>query len=419
MKERSARNETKSLPITKGMVYDAYLKVKSKRGSAGIDGMSLAQLDTDLSNQLYKLWNRMSSGSYHPPAVKRVNIAKPGGGIRPLGIPTVLDRIGQMVVRDYMEARLDAIFHPSSFGYRPRRNAHQALQQCRTNCRAYHWVVDLDIKGFFDHLDHDLLLKAVNKHFDEKWVNMYVKRWLKAAVVDEQGKSHQSDKGTPQGGVISPLLANLYLHYCFDVWFTKLHQLPFERYADDIVIHCHSYEQAQLVLQQIKERMAACQLTVHPDKSGIVYCGPVAKCPPKRKLRRKFTFLGYDFKPCFAYQAKLKKGFTFFSAAIGKKATKRILSTLASLIGRNPNGDLAHWAKIINPKMRGWIQYYSLFYKWELRSIMRQLNHRLTRWVMKYYKRFKESYTLASAWLRKQYHKNPKLFVHWQWGIRP
>lgn len=209
--------ETKQHPITKEMVLDAYKKVKSKKGSAGVDEQSLQDFGENLSGNLYKIWNRMTSGSYFPPVVKEVRIPKKTGGFRSLGIPTVSDRIAQQVIKSYLEPKVDSSFHSDSYGYRPRKSAHQALEKAVSRSGYYSWVVDLDIRGFFDNIDHTLLMKAVKRYTKEGWVLMYIERWLKAGV-SWNGEIAKRTNGTPQGGVISPLLANIFLHFAFDKW---------------------------------------------------------------------------------------------------------------------------------------------------------------------------------------------------------
>lgn len=227
----------------------------------------------NLSANLYKIWNRMSSGSYFPPAVRTVLIPKKQGGKRPLGIPTVGDRIAQGVVKDFLEPILEPLFHVSSFGYRPGRSAHDALAQCQHNCIHHSWVVDLDIKGFFDNLNHEWMMKMLKHHTQEKGVLLYTERWLKAGIEQADGSIVAREKGTPQGGVISPLLANLYLHHAFDMWMNKYFPSnPFERYADDIIVHCNSKEEAEKLLSSIRERLSGFDLELHPEKTKLVYC---------------------------------------------------------------------------------------------------------------------------------------------------
>src|ERR1035437_1621997 len=262
---------TKSLPVSKRMVYNSYLKVVDKEGGAGIDKQSIEMFNENLSGNLYKIWNRMTSGSYLPPPVRTVFIPKKQGGLRPLGIPTVSDRIAQGVVKDYLEPGLESIFHTSSFGYRPGRSAHDALEQCRVNCMGYAWVIDVDIKGFFDNISHELMLQLLQRHTQEKWVLMYIKRWLKAGIEQADGSIAARVKGTPQGGVISPLLANLYLHHAFDKWMSKYFPSnPFERYADDIIVHCNSKAEAEQLLSSIRQRLQSFELELHPEKTKLV-----------------------------------------------------------------------------------------------------------------------------------------------------
>lgn len=261
-------SKTKSFSISKQAVWDSYLKVKSNQGAAGIDQCSIAAFEDDLKNNLYKIWNRMSSGSYIPPPVLRVEIPKGDGKMRPLGIPTVADRIAQMVVKNHLEPELEAVFHPDSFGYRPKRSARQAVSLVRKRCWKHDWVIDLDIKGFFDNIPHDLMMRAVKKHTKERWVWLYVERWLKAPVQTRAGDIEERTLGTPQGGVISPLLANLFLHYAFDHWMQSSYPAnPFERYADDSVVHCDSKVQAMELKTEIAKRMVRCGLELHPEKT--------------------------------------------------------------------------------------------------------------------------------------------------------
>lgn len=227
-------DETKSYEISKHVVLEAFKRVKANKGAAGIDGEVLETFEGNLKNNLYKIWNRMSSGSYFPPAVKAVEIAKKNGGTRMLGVPTVADRVAQMVAKIYFEPRVEPYFHPDSYGYRPGKSAVDALKVTRQRCWKYDWVLEFDIKGLFDNIDHEVLMKAVCKHTDNPWVILYIERWLKAPFQMPDGTAQERTKGTPQGGVISPILANLFLHYAFDKWMEKHHRnKPFARYADD------------------------------------------------------------------------------------------------------------------------------------------------------------------------------------------
>jgi group II intron reverse transcriptase/maturase len=321
-------DKVKPFSISKRLVWDAFTKVKANRGAAGVDDQSIEEFESDLKGNLYKLWNRMSSGSYIPSPVRRVEIPKSGGGKRPLGIPTVADRVAQMAAKMVLEPKLEPHFHPDSYGYRSNKSAIEAVGVTRQRCWKFDWVVDLDIRAFFDSMDHALLLRAVYKHTDCKWVRLYIERWLKAPAQLEDGTLIPRDRGTPQGGVISPLLANLFLHYGFDRWMRQTHpDVPFERYADDGVVHCRTEAEAHLMMKAIGQRLAECGLELHPEKTKIVYC----KDGQRRRNYPtvKFDFLGYSFQP---RQAKSRRGNLFmnFSPAVSAKAAKSIRSTIRS-----------------------------------------------------------------------------------------
>lgn len=408
--------KTKSFAVSKHMVYSSYLKVMSKGGCAGIDKQSIAMFKEDMSKQLYKIWNRMSSGSYYPPAVRTVFIPKKQGGFRPLGIPTVGDRIAQGVVKDYIEPSMDMIFHDSSFGYRPGRSAHDALAQCHTNCLDYPWVVDVDIKGFFDNIDHDILLKLLQNHTQDKWVLLYVERWLKAGVEQDDGSITARSKGTPQGGVISPLLANLYLHHGFDTWMEQYHpNNPFERYADDIVIHCSSREEAYHLLNSLEKQMSNYSLTLHPEKTKVVYC--------KNHFRNEdhdlhsFTFLSYTFRPRGALSKfGSNKKIVLFNGAISNAAKTSIRQSCKRIfVPARTNVNLEFFAQVLNPKIRGWINYYGKFFKLRMIRVFGYLDGLIQGWLAKKFKLKSKSKTLLM--FRKVLESNPKLFYHWRFGI--
>jgi len=314
-------SKTKSFGISKQEVWKAYLKVKSNRGACGVDKESIADFEGNLKNNLYKLWNRMASGSYFPPPTRTVKIPKDSGGTRVLGIPTVADRIAQMVVKEKLEPELEPHFHPSSYGYRPCKSALEAVGMARKMCWRYDWVLDLDIEGFFDNIDHSLLMRALRRHTDCKWILLYVERWLKAPSQLEEGKVLNRYKGTPQGGVISPLLANLFLHYALDRWMSRNYPgIPFERYADDVIVHLKSESQAECIKEAISERLAQCRLKLHPEKTKIVYCKDVDR--KGSYPNQKFDFLGYTFRP---RGSKNKWGDVYvnFSPAVSDKALKQ------------------------------------------------------------------------------------------------
>jgi RNA-directed DNA polymerase len=408
---------TKSLPISKRMVYNSYLKVIAKDGSAGIDKQSIEMFNENLSDNLYKIWNRMTSGSYFPPPVRTVFIPKKQGGKRPLGIPTVSDRIAQGVVKDHLEPTVEATFHSSSFGYRPGRSAHDALGQCQSNCIKYAWVIDVDIKGFFDNLSHEIMMQLLQKHTTEKWVLLYAERWLKAGVEQEDGSIVARTKGTPQGGVISPLFVNIYLHHCFDKWMEEVNRHnPFERYADDMVIHCHSKEDAEKLLAQLAVRMQEFELTLHPDKTKIVYCKNYQRTGTNEN--ESFTFLSYDFQPRRKW-SKFGNGKTYmiFAGAISNKAKTSIREAIrAVLIPRWSEQTLEMFAKLLNPKLRGWINYYGKFYKKQMLELFFYVNERVKKWIANKYKLRTKKRILA------KYHaiqaEQPGLFYHWQLGIK-
>jgi len=411
-------NETKSIPISRQMVWQAYRKVRANKGSSGVDGVSMNQFDSKRSHHHYKLWNPMASGGYFPPPVKEVEILKKDGKVRKLGIPTISDRVGQMVIKMFIEPRLEKIFSPNSYGYRPNKNAHQALASVRENCSKNDWVIDLDIKGFFDNIDHTKLMLAVEKHVPENWVRLYIKRWLEMPVLTKSGELiKKQGKGTPQGGVISPLLANLFLHYAFDKWLEKTDgTVNFSRYADDVIIHCKSEAHAKRTLNAIRLRINSVGLELHPQKTKIVYC---------RDFRRKgkypiikFDFLGYSFQP---RTTKSKRGaglFLGFDCAISISSRKRIADKLGELkIERLSYKSIVGVAQYLNPMIRGWINYYGKFRAYELSKVFRLLRQRLIRWARKRYKRYKTSIRKAFRWLNRVREQFPYLFYHWQFSF--
>ena len=406
--------KAKPYDIPKQEVWEAYRRVKANRGAAGVDGESVAAFEKDLKNNLYKIWNRMSSGSYFPPPVRRVEIEKKEGGAkRHLGIPTVADRVAQMVAKRYLEPIVEPVFHPGSYGYRPGRSAHDALAAARKRCWDKDWVIDLDIRGFFDHLDWDLMMRAVRFHTSNPWVNLYIERWLKVPVQTPDGELVERTAGTPQGGVISPLLANLFLHHAFDDWMKRNYpHIQFERYADDIVVHCSSEEEAKQVLEAIGRRLQECGLELHPMKTKIVYCKDDNR--PGNYEHVKFDFLGYTFGP---RHAKTRRGklFVSFLPAISARSAKAIRAKMRSwqLAGRGTLLCLEDLARIVDAAVRGWMNYYGAFWRSELTKVFRGLDHVLTTWVMRKDKRFRGRRTRASKWLRRVVERQPRLFAHW------
>ena len=406
----------KGIPITRLMVWRAYKKVRSNKGSAGVDNESLETFSQHQEDKLYKLWNRLTSGSYFPKAVKEVLIPKKDGKKRKLGIPTVEDRIAQQVIKDYLEARFEKEFHDNSYGYRPLRSAHEALAQVRKNVRKSDWVIDMDIKGFFDEVSHELLMKALERHVEESWVKMYIKRWLEAPIETETKElKYRTGKGTPQGGVISPLLGNLFLHYVFDKWLSKVYpRLDFVRYADDIIVHCKTQTEAEAVLKSIKIRMVNCHLQLHEKKTKIVFCKKYKKRSEYKTV--KFDFLGFSFQP---RPAAMKSGLMFlgYDCAISQLSKNRILEGIrATNFQRWTNRKIEEIAEFFERKIIGWINYYGKFRKHALNPLFRCFDRRLIDWARRRYKRFKRSFTKASKWYYRFKRKNPELFAHWRMG---
>jgi RNA-directed DNA polymerase len=412
-------SESKPFEIPKGVVHKAYLKVKANKGAPGVDGESIEEFERDLEGNLYKLWNRMSSGSYFPPPVRAVEIPKPGRrGVRVLGVPTVADRIAQTVVKLYLEPVVEPIFHENSYGYRPGRSGLDAVGACRERCWKMDWVIDLDIKAFFDTLDHELVMKAVRHHTDLKWIHLYVERWLKAPLQREDGTQEAREQGSPQGSAISPLLANLFMHYAFDVWMRReFPTVPFERYCDDVVVHCVSERQARFVLAAITERLAEVKLTVHPDKTRIVYCRDSNRQGPHGDVQ--FDFLGYTFRPRSA-QSREGKTFLSFLPAVSDKARKAIGQEIGSWkLQLRSDSSLEDLARTVNQVTRGWIGYYGRYYpSWLVRTLLR-INEYMVRWAQRKYKRVRHHPRQAWGLLLAVAGREPRLFAHWAFGARP
>lgn len=412
--------EAKPYGISKQLVVQAWRLVRANRGAAGVDGESLAMFEKDLRGNLYRIWNRMSSGSYFPPPVRLVEIPKGDGKLRPLGIPTVSDRVAQAVAKIVLEPVVEPVFHPDSYGYRPNQSALDAVGQARKRCLGMDWVMDLDIRDFFGSLDHELLMKALRHRTGLKWLHLYAERWLKAPLQREGGTLEARNSGTPQGGVISPILANLYMHYAFDEWMRRnFPRVPFERYADDVVIHCVSQQQAELVLEAVRQRLKDYKLELHPEKTRIVYC--------KDDRRRgncsvwKFDFLGYTFRPRTSW-VRGRKPFVGFLPAISDKASKQIRRTIRDwrLKAWGTSLRLTDVAERLNPAVRGWVAYYGRFYRSKCLDVLgHHLTETLVRWVMRRYKRFRCKWGKAYCWLAAVADRNSTLFYHWSLGLRP
>jgi RNA-directed DNA polymerase len=384
-----------------------------------VDSESIEAFEEDLKNNLYRIWNRMSSGTYFPPPVRSVGISKKDGGERRLGIPTVSDRVAQTVVKMYLEPLVEPSFHHDSYGFRPKKSALDAIGVVRQRCWRYDWVIDLDIRGFFDNLDHALVMRAVEKYTQCRWILLYIKRWLKAAAQQEDGTLVPRTKGTPQGGVISPLLANIFLHLAFDDWMHNTHpDVPFERYADDIVAHCKTEERAKRVLESIRRRLERCQLELHPEKTRLVYCRDDDR--RGRYRHEKFDFLGYTFRPRRS-RNRWGKYFVNFSPAVSNDAAKKMRQEMRSWrIHLRSDKAIDDLARMWNPVLRGWIQYYGHFYKSALYPVLRHFNVLLIRWAMRKYKRLRRHRRRAEYWLGGIARREPRMFAHWHLlGVRP
>jgi len=411
-------NKAKPFSIPKLRVWRAWQAVKSKGGSAGIDGQTLEGFELDLENNLYRIWNRMCSGCYFPPPVKAVPIPKKSGGIGTLGVPTVADRVAQMVVKLTLEPDLELMFDEDSYGYRPGRSAHDAIAVTRKRCWQYDWVVEFDIRGLFDNINHDLLMKALRHHRQTRWVLLCVERWLRASMQGTDGSLIERHQGTPQGGVASPVLANLFLHYAFDAWVRReLPNVPFCRYADDGLLHCRSLRQAKYIMARITERFEECGLEVHSGKSSIVYCQDRSRTEQHQKI--SFDFLGYTFRPrrCVDRRDNVHPNFLpAISRSSKKEINRRIRGWHLQLKNEKSLSDLS---QMFNPILRGWLTYYGKFYPSGLRQLWRNVNRYLVRWVPRKFKRFSRHKNRAKQYLDRLARANPHLFVHWELGGFP
>jgi RNA-directed DNA polymerase len=407
----------KPFSIPKQLVWEAYKQVKANKGAAGVDGQSIEDFEKDLRNNLYKIWNRMSSGTYFPPPVRAVEIPKPhGGGTRMLGIPTVADRVAQTVAALALEPRTESIFHDDSYGYRPGRSPLMAVAKCRERCWKKDWVIDLDVRKFFDSVDHDLMVKAVEANIthEQRWVVLYVRRWLKAPVLMPDGRLAGRDRGTPQGSAVSPVLANLFMHYAFDSWLEReFPAVEFERFADDAVVHCATERQARQVLAALGQRMTEVGLALHPEKTKLVYCKD-----RKRRLDHEhtsFTFLGYTFR---ARKAPTRDGTSMFAAflpAVSRDALKKMGGEVRRWrINLRTTSDIAELAEWMNPVIRGWTTYYGKFYRTELDGLLRRINTYLVRWARRKFRRLR-AFKKAKRWWNGLLRRQPALFAHWAW----
>ena len=409
---------TKSFEISKYDVVRAWEMVKANQGAAGVDGQTIEQFESDLKGNLYKLWNRLSSGTYFPPAVKTVAIPKKAGGIRKLGIPTVSDRVAQMVAKLHFEPLVEPHFHRDSYGYRPTKSAHQALAITRKRCWHYNWVLEFDIKGLFDNIDHQLLMKAVNKHTGSRWLRLYIERWLTAPIQVEAGTTVARKRGVPQGGVISPVLSNLFMHYAFDKWLERhFPDNPFCRYADDGLVHCHSEAQAKTIKAALAIRLQECGLEMHPDKTKIVYCKDSDR--QEEHPVTSFDFLGYTFRPRRS-KNRWGKYFVNFSPAMSATAGKAIRQAVRRWkLHLRSDKSLLDLARMFKVTIQGWINYYGRFYKSAMYPTLRHINRKLCLWAMRKYKKLNRHRRRAEYRLGAIANQHPGMFPHWKLGVKP
>ena len=403
---------TKPFEIPKRLVWESYQRVKANRGAAGIDAVSIDEFDRDRNRNLYRIWNRLSSGSYFPPAVKAVPIPKKSGGTRTLGVPTVGDRIAQTAVVLVLEPLLEPVFHPDSYGYRPGKSAHDAIAVTRQRCWQRDWVLEYDIRGLFDNIDHHLLLKALRHHCDEPWVLLHVQRWLTVPMKGQGGETIPRTVGTPQGGPLSPILANLFLHYALDRWLAQTHPyIPFCRYADDGILHCNSEAQALWMHEQLATRLGACGLEMHPEKTRVVYSKDSRRTRSYEHIQ--FDFLGYTFRPR-RVASRHGRIFTGFTPALSRQAMKGMRQSLRQRrLFKHSELSLERLAELLAPLVRGWMAYYCRFRGSEFQSIADHIDGSIVRWAMRKFKRLRGHKMRALAWLRRLKRKSPGLFVHW------
>jgi RNA-directed DNA polymerase len=404
--------ETKVHPITKRMVLDAFKQIRNNGQAAGVDGVSLKEYEKDLPQNLYKLWNRLTSGSYYPATAREKKIPKKGGGFRSLGICNVEDRVAQQVVRKRIEYKIDPTFHPDSYGYRPGRHAHHAIEMATQRCLKDNWVLDLDIKSFFDTIDHELLMKAIKRYTNERWVLMYIERWLKAGILREDGAIEYNSEGTMQGSVISPLLANVFMHFVLDKWMEKNYpKVSFERYCDDVIVHCKSSQQAISIKSNLRARLKACKLDLNEEKTRIVFCKKQTNKSFKSDCHSSFDFLGYTFKPKLV---PTKKGILLLTLpSMSQKSKNGVMEKLREMKIYKIKDTIQDLARDVNSKMRGWISYYGAFNKWGMGAICWNANRILMKWVKR--KRGWNS-TRSIKWLKNVFKDHPNLFTHWKFS---
>jgi len=411
-------SKAKPFTISRDSVKEAYKLVYENKGSAGVDGQTIEDFHQQKDRNLYKIWNRMSSGTYFPPPVKAVPIPKKSGGERLLGIPTVSDRIAQAIVLQAIVPILDKVFLPDSYAYRPGRSAEDAIASTRERCWRYNWVLEYDIKGLFDNIPHDMLMKAVKFHVKEKWIIICIERWLTAPMQMQDGQLIPRTCGTPQGGVVSPVLANLFLHYVIDKWLQRTFpHLEWCRYADDGLIHCQSEKQARLVMEALRNRLRECGLEMHPEKTKIVYCKDGRRRGDSENT--EFDFLGFTFRSRMVQNSYTKSMFCGYSPAASKTSLNNMRDVIRKLrISRRTNLSLEIMAKILNPKLVGWYNYFGSFHPSELYKVWKHVNRVLMLWARNKFKRIRKGDKKAREMIRDIAERQPKLFFHWFIGCK-
>lgn len=411
------KESTRTQRISKEQVWHAWLKIRQGGKGMGIDHVSISEIDRNPSKYLYPLWNRLSSGSYFPVAVKEVCIPKSNGKLRSLGIPTICDRVAQEVIRAELEVILEPLFLPSSFGSRPGKSAYDALTQCAANCWSRWYVVDVDIQGFFDNIDHKLLMDILRKYTTQSHILLYCERWLKAPVSRVDGSLDTSRfKGTPQGGVISPLLSNLFLHEVFDLWMQQHHShMVYERYCDDIVIHTRSMEQSRFIFDRLSERLSSYGLTMNQEKSKITYCYRTSRFYKEdRTVPVSFDFLGFTFKPRLCKREDGER-FWGFGGSISSRNVQRAIGLLKTRLRWRLSQSIQVLSDWMTPLLYGWLHYYGHFGLARLSRLFRLINYQLVKWIQRKYGLL--SYRKAKQRLRNICKSYPNLFIHWKYGF--